>query len=124
MKAGDVVSVLDADIIFVYGNVNKQGALKIRDRITLTQAIASAEGFLPAADKGKVRILRQLPGKAERDEFVFDLNQIDKGKVKDPMLEPNDIVAVSQDKTKAILRGIGGALKTSIPSAVYRLPGL
>ena len=124
MKAGDVVSVLDADIIFVYGNVNKQGALKIRDQITLTQAIASAEGLLPAADKGKVRVLRQLSGKLERDEFVFDLNQIDKGKIKDPILEPNDIVAVSQDKTKAILRGIGGVLKTSVPSAVYRLPGL
>ena len=122
--AGDVVSVLDADIIFVYGNVNKQGALKIRDQITLTQAIASAEGLLPAADKGKVRILRQLPGKPERDEFVFDLNQIDKGKVKDPILEPNDIVAVSQDKSKAILLGIGSALKSSVPSAVYRLPGL
>src|ERR1043166_303632 len=47
MQAGDVVSVLDADIVYVYGNVNKQGALKIRDPITLTQAIASAEGLKP-----------------------------------------------------------------------------
>jgi len=120
MQPGDVVSVLDADIVYMYGNVNKQGALKIRDPITLTQAIASAEGLKPAAARDKVRILRQVPGKQDREEFAFDLNQIDKGKVKDPFLEPNDIVAVSQDKSKAILLGIGNAIKNSVPNAVYR----
>ena len=120
MLPGDVVSVLDADIVYVYGNVNKQGALKIRDPITLTQAIASAEGLKPAAAKDKIRILRETPGKAEREELVFDLGQIDKGKIKDPYLEPNDIVAVSQDKSKAILLGIGSAIKSSVPNAVYR----
>ncbi len=122
MKAGDVVSVLDADIVYMYGNVNKQGALKLRDPITLTQAIASAEGLKPAAAKDRIRVLRQVPGKADREELPFDLNQIEKGKVKDPFLEPNDIVAISQDKTKAILLGIGNAIKESVPSAVYRLP--
>ncbi len=122
MQPGDVVSVLDADIVYMYGNVNKQGALKIRDRITLTQAIASAEGLRPAAAKDKIRVLRQVPGKPDREEIPFDLNQIEKGKVKDPFLEPNDIVAVSQDKAKAILLGIGNAIKESVPSAVYRLP--
>ena len=43
MKPGDVVSVLDADIVYVYGNVNEQGSVKIREPITLTQAIVSAE---------------------------------------------------------------------------------
>ncbi len=120
MKAGDVISVLDADIVYVYGNVKKQGALKIRDPITLTQAIASAEGLEPTAKKDKVRILRQSPGKADREEFTFDLNQIDKGKIKDPYLEPNDIVAVSEDKVKSILRGITNTIKSSVPNVVYR----
>jgi polysaccharide export outer membrane protein len=120
MHPGDVVSVLDADIVYVYGNVNKQGSIKIREPITLTQAIASAEGFKPAAKQDKVRILRQTPGKADRDELVFDMGQIDKGKVKDPYLEPNDIVAVSQDKSKAIMQGIANAIKSSVPNAVYR----
>ena len=120
MQPGDVVSVLDADIVYVYGNVNKQGSLKIRDPITLTQAIASAEGLKPAARKDKIRVLRQAPGKPDREEFVFDLGQIDKGKVKDPYLEPNDIVAVSEDKTKSIMLGIANAIKSSVPNAVYR----
>ncbi len=120
MKAGDVVSVLDADIVYVYGNVNKQGSLKIREPITLTQAIASAEGLKPAANKGKIRVLRQTSGKADREEIIYDLGLIDKGKVKDPYLEPNDIVAVSEDKAKAILRGITSTIKNTVPTAAYR----
>lgn len=119
---GDVVSVLDSDIIYVYGNVNRQGSYKVREPITLTQAIVSAEGLKGAAKKDKVRILRQKPGSADREELVFDLNQIDKGNVKDPYLEPNDIVAVSEDKAKSILLGLANSIKGSVPNVIYRLP--
>lgn len=122
MKPGDVVTVLDADIIYMYGDVNKQGSYRIREPITLTQAIVSAEGLRPAAKKDKIRVLRQRQGSPERDEFVFDLNKIDKGQVKDPILEPNDIVAVSEDRTKSILLGVADALKSSVPSVLYRIP--
>lgn len=121
MQPGDVISLLKADIIYVYGNVNKQGTIEVREPITLTQALVSAEGMKSTAKKGKIRILRQVAGKADREELVFDLNEIDKGKVKDPFLEPNDIVAVSEDKMKSILYGIANSIKSSVPSAVYRL---
>jgi len=121
MKPGDVVSVLDADIVYVYGNVNEQGSVKIREPITLTQAIVSAKGLKPAASKNNIRVLRVVPGSPDRKELIFDLNAIDKGKVKDPYLEPGDIVAVSQDTTKAILHGIGDAIKNTVPAAAYRL---
>jgi polysaccharide export outer membrane protein len=122
MQPGDVVSVLDADIVYVYGNVNKQGAVKVREPITLTQAIVSAEGLRPAAKKSAIRVLRQVPNGGDRQELVFDLNQIDKGKIKDPFLNPGDIVAVSEDQTRKILMGIAGSIKTALPSAVYRIP--
>lgn len=122
MQPGDVVSLLKADIIYVYGNVNKQGTIEVREPITLTQALVSAEGMKSTAKKDKIRILRQVAGKADREELVFNLNDIDKGKVRDPFLEPNDIVAVSEDKMKSILYGIANSIKSSVPSAVYRLP--
>lgn len=122
MHPGDVVTVLDADIVYMYGNVNKQGSYKIREPITLTQAIVSAEGLAPAAKKNNIRILRQRPDSIERDEFVFDLSQIDKGKIKDPILEPNDIVAVSEDKAKSILLEFANVFKSSVPSVLYRIP--
>ncbi|MBV9241092.1 MAG: SLBB domain-containing protein [Acidobacteria bacterium] len=122
MQPGDVISVLDADVVYVYGDVNKQGSIRVREPITLTQAIASGEGLKPTAKKGAVRILRQKRGGGDREELTFDLNQIDKGKVKDPYLEAGDIVAVSQDAAKKILLGIAATIKTSVPSAIYRIP--
>jgi protein involved in polysaccharide export with SLBB domain len=122
MQPGDVISVLDADVVYVYGNVNKQGAVRVREPITLTQAIASSEGLRGSAKRDNVRILRQKPGGGDREELVFDLNQVDKGKVKDPYLESGDIVAVSEDSAKKILIGIGSVLRNSVPSAIYKLP--
>ena len=122
MQPGDVVSVLDADTVYVYGNVIKQGFIKVRDPITLRQAIASSEGLKPATKKDHIRILRQMPNSNERTEMVFDLNQIDKRQATDPYLEPGDIIAVSEDKVKAILNGITNTIKTTVPSAAYRLP--
>jgi protein involved in polysaccharide export with SLBB domain len=121
MKAGDVVSVLDADTVYVYGNVNEQGDIKVREPITLTQAIVAAKGLKPAASKSNIRVLRTVPGSPDRKELVFDLNAIDKGKVKDPYLEPGDIVAVSQDAVKAVLHKIGETIKSTVPAAAYRL---
>jgi len=122
VQPGDIVSVLDADVIYVYGNVRHQGAVRVREPLTLTQAIASAEGLKPAARKDKIRILRQKPDGKEREELVFDLNAIDKGKVRDPYLEAGDIVAVSEDGTRKVLLGIADSLKSSVPSAIYRIP--
>lgn len=122
MRPGDIVSVQKADIIYVYGNVNEQGQIEIKEPLTLTQAIASAKGLKAATDKSKIRVLRQKPGSTERDEFVYDLNAINSRKIADPFLEPNDVVAVNTDKTKEIFQSIGRSLTNGIPSLFYRVP--
>lgn len=122
MKPGDTVSVLDADVIYVYGNVNKQGQVIMKEPLTLTQAIASAEGLQPASKKDAVRVVRQKPGTTEREEFIYSLNDINSRKTPDPFLQPNDIVAVSEDRTKSILNSIGRSLTNGIPSLFYRVP--
>lgn len=122
IEPGDVVSVLDADIIYVYGNVNKQDAYKTREPITLTQAIASAGGLKGSVKKDKIRVLRGVEGGDAREELVFNLNDIEKRKIPDPFLQPNDIVAVSEDKTRTILKGFVDSIKGTIPSVLYRIP--
>jgi len=122
MQAGDVVSVMDADHVFVYGNVNKQGIVRMREPITLTQAIASAEGLKSATAQDSIRVIRQKSGGVERTETVYNFKEIAKGKAPDPILEPNDIVAVSQDKAQSILNNIGRSLTNGIPSIFYRIP--
>jgi polysaccharide biosynthesis/export protein len=122
MQPGDIISVLDADVVYVYGNVNKQGEIKLTRPLTLRQAIATAGGFAPSSKKDKIKILRQKQGSAEWEPIIFDLKEIDGGKVQDPFLLPNDIVAVSEDSMKSILRTVGRSLTGGIPSIFYRIP--
>lgn len=120
MQPGDMVSVLEADIVFVYGNVNEQGQVVMKQPMTLTQAIASAHGYKSATAKDKVRIIRQKPGSLERVETVHDLNAISKQKAEDPYLLPNDIVAVSQDKTKSIINSVAKSFTQGLGGLLYR----
>jgi polysaccharide export outer membrane protein len=122
MQPGDIVSVMDADVIYVYGNVNHQGKIEVKEPVTLTQAIASAQGLKPSTQKDKVRVFRQKPDSLERDEFIFSLSDIEKHKIQDPFLEPNDIVAVNEDKVKGIFNTIKNGLTGGIPSIFYRIP--
>ncbi len=122
MRPGDIVSIMDADIVYVYGNVNKQGQITMKTPMTLTQAIASAEGLKPATKKDKVRVLRQMAAGQDRQELVFDLRDIDRGRVQDPFLEPNDIVAVSEDRVRSILNGIKTSLTQGSSLLFYRIP--
>ena len=122
MRPGDIVSVLDADFVYVYGHVKKPGQVVIKEPITLTQALATAEGLEPAAKKDTIRVLRQKPGTLDRDEFVYNLKDIETRKVQDPFLEPNDVVAVSEDRAKSIINSIGKSLTQGIPTILYRVP--
>ena len=122
MRPGDIVSVMDADSVYVYGNVNKQGRVEIKEPITLTQAIATAEGLKSASDKGKIKVLRQKSGSTDREELIYNLDDIIKRKVADPFLEPNDVVAVNTDKTKEIINSIGRSLTQGLPGLFYKVP--
>jgi polysaccharide export outer membrane protein len=122
MRPGDIASVLKADVVFVYGNVNKQGRVEIKEPLTLTQAIATAEGLKAATDKNNIKVLRQKSGSTEREELTYDLDDIIKRKVADPFLEPNDVVAVNTDKTKEIFNSIGRSLTQGLPGLFYKVP--
>ncbi|HMQ04010.1 MAG TPA: polysaccharide biosynthesis/export family protein [Pyrinomonadaceae bacterium] len=120
MQPNDIVSVLPADIVFVYGNVNEQGQVVMRQPMTLRQAIASAKGIRAATDKDRVRIIRQKPGGIETDEIIVDLNAINRGKADDPFLQPNDIVALSEDRAKSILNNVAKSFSQGLGGLFYR----
>lgn len=122
MKPGDIVSVLEAEVVYVVGNVNEPGEIVLRDQLTLSQAIATAKGIKPSTKKDKIRILRQKSGSQDRDELVFSLKDIEERKIQDPILQASDIVAVSEDQVKSIMRSVGKAFTGGIPSLFYRVP--
>lgn len=122
MQPGDIVSVLDSDQVYVYGNVNKQKAVKMKEPITLTQAIVEAEGFKSASNLTSVRVLRQKVGSPDREELIYNLKEINRGQQPDPFLQPNDIVAISQDRAKSIINNIAKSLTGGAGSIFYRVP--
>lgn len=122
MQPGDIVSVLDADFIYVVGNINKPGRIPLKNPITLTQAIATAEGFKPSTKKDMIRVFRQKPNSTERDELVFNLKDIEKLKTPDPILEVNDIVSVSEDPKKVVVSGIVKSLTNGFGNLPFILP--
>ena len=122
MKPGDVVSVLEADPFYVTGNVNKPGMFYLKAPTTLMQAIATAEGFKPASKKDSIRILRQKPNSTEREDLVFKLKDIEDKKIDDPLLQPNDIVAVSEDRVKSIINGITKSVTGGLGNLPFIIP--
>ena len=122
MQPGDIVSVLDADFVYVVGNVNKPGRIPLKNPISLTQAIATAEGTKAASKKDKIRVLRQKPNSTDREELVFNLSDIQNLKTPDPILQVNDIVAVSEDAKKTIVNGIVKSLTNGFGNLPFILP--
>lgn len=89
---GDVIRVVEADQIFVIGNVKNAVAVNLVEKLTLTEALAQAGGVLPNSDTEKIKISR-LEG-ANRREIVVNLKNIKKKNEADLVLQPNDIIEV------------------------------
>jgi polysaccharide export outer membrane protein len=84
-------------VVYVYGQVAKQGLLEIpgvRGRsITCLDAVVHAGGFGPFANKKKVTIVRKT---IERGNYTLpvDLKAVEEGHVRDEELESGDIIKV------------------------------
>lgn len=122
MRPGDIVVVLEADQVYVTGNVLKPQSIPLKQKITLTQAIAAAGGILPATKQSEVRVVRQEPGSKIKEEFRFDLNAIRDKKIDDPELLANDIIEVPTDKVKNFTNSFIRAVTGGIGNVFYRIP--
>lgn len=110
IRAGDVVSISNAPVVFVVGAVIKPGAFAVQDQrgqMTVLQAVAMAEGTTPTAALGRAIVVRNSSSQTERQEIPVDLKVIMKGKSEDPVLEANDILFVPTSGLKAGLRRMG-----------------
>jgi polysaccharide biosynthesis/export protein len=118
VRPGDVVSVLEADQVFVVGNVYRPSSIPIKEPLTVSRAVAMSGGVLPYTKKDRVRIIRQPLGKEPQQEMIVDLTAIEKKHAEDIPLLPNDIVDVPVSGGKRLL----GSLVGSIGPAVSQMP--
>lgn len=106
LEAGDIVTVPEADQVYVVGNVFMPLTIPLREPITLTRAIAMAGGLKQDTRKDKIRVLRQELGTSVRKEITVDLYAIEKKRSEDLALAPNDIIDVPTSAGKSFLRSL------------------
>lgn len=121
LEAGDIVTLPEADQVYVVGNVYHPMTIPLKDPITLSEAIAMAGGAKLDTKKDKIRIVRREPGSTAKKEIIVDLSAIEKKRADDIALLPNDIIDVPLSTGKSLLRGMvtGGAQSiTQLPVMV------
>jgi len=107
ISPGDSITVSQAGIVYVLGDVNRPGGFMLDRRTTLSvvQAVALAEGTKSSAALSKAILVRTVQGK--RQETPLNLKMIMRSQNPDLLLQPSDILYVPG----SLMRGMG---KTSI----------
>jgi polysaccharide export outer membrane protein len=118
LEAGDIVTIPEADQVYVVGNVFSPVTIPLKEPITLSRAIAMAGGVKQDAKKDKIRVVRQEPGSSTKKEIIVNLSAIEKRRAEDIALVANDIVEVQTSEGKALLR----SLISGAGSSVSQLP--
>ena len=123
LEPGDIITIPDADQVYVVGNVFMPLTIPLKEPITVSRAIAMAGGTRQDTKKDKIRIVRQEPGTQTKKEMMIDLAAIEKRQAEDVQLQPNDIVDVPTSAGRSLLRGlIGGGTQSLTQLPVRVIP--
>jgi polysaccharide export outer membrane protein len=120
IKPGDIVNLPEAEEVYVIGNVLKPTSIPLREKITISRAIAIAGGTMPDTKTDKIRIVRQDSG-SSKTELIVDLKAIDRRQAEDIVLRPGDIVDVPASGGKRFLRGILSAIAPAVANTPVRV---
>ena len=104
VRPGDVIMVPGGGQVLVEGWVEKPGAYKISQGITVAGVVAEAGGPLFPADVNTVRVIRSDKD-GNRSFITVDLEKIKRGESTDVSLNGGDIVEVSGQTAKLIPYG-------------------
>ena len=121
IEAGDIVTLPEANQIYVVGNVFTPLTIPLKEPITLSRAVAMAGGVKQDSKKDKVRIVRQEVGSSTRQEILVDLTAIEKKRAEDIALMPNDIIDVPTSGSKSFMRTLLGTVAPSIAQLPVRV---
>ena len=96
VRPGDYVMVTEAEPVYIMGSVNSPQGIYLRDRLTLSRALAMVGGARREAKVSDVRIYRQKPGETDHQTIKVDYAAIKKNQKPDFFLEAFDIVEVPE----------------------------
>lgn len=98
LNAGDIIMIpAFAPVVYVTGNVNKPGTLRLFQDETLTAyaAILRAGGFARFANLKKCTVVRDL-GNGEKIQMPLNVKDIQRGLAPDIVLQGKDIVVIPE----------------------------
>jgi len=100
----DVITVPRAEMVYVMGEVPKQGGFVLNENesMSVLQAVSLAGGLKVSAAPKKARILRPNPDGKERSEIHFDLKRLLSAQGKDIQLQADDILFIPLDGPKVV----------------------
>ena len=120
VEPGDIVTIPEADQVYVVGNVYSPKSLPLKEPISVSRAIAMAGGPLRDS-KTDIRIVRQDAGGTGKSVLTVNLTAIAQKKAEDILLRPNDIVEVPESTGKSIIRSLLGAVTPSVAQLPVRV---
>jgi polysaccharide export outer membrane protein len=121
VRPGDIISLPEADQVFIIGHVMSPQAISLRDKpITISRAIAMSGGPARDAKTSKIRITRQDGDGGAKTQFLVDLSAVLKQKAIDIPLMANDIVEVPSSTGKTILNTLQGAIAPALSQVPVR----
>jgi polysaccharide export outer membrane protein len=94
IRPGDVVVVTEGEPVYVTGAVLAPQPLFMKDQLTLGRAIAMAGGTQRLANTSEVHIYRKKDGTIGQEDLKYNYDAIRKGREKDVLLQPYDIIDV------------------------------
>ena len=92
---GDIITVTEADPIYIIGGVANPRQINARSQMTVSRAIASAGGLTKNADSKNIVIFRR--GKTETVRIEVDLEKIKANQSDDVVLQKFDILDIAQN---------------------------
>ena len=114
VEPGDIITVPQADQIFVSGSVAKPGQFSLKARTTLIEAINMAGGPTQDAAKKKISLSRQDPVTRERKQIIYSYDDIKNHRAEDVELQANDIIEVPSSTGITTKRSVLASLAQSV----------
>jgi len=121
INPGEVVTLKEAEQVYVVGNVLRPMGILLKKPITLTQALAIAGGLLPDTKKENVRVVRRASENEMKQIIVVDLKAIEKQQAADMVLQPDDIIDVPVNGSKRALKSVLNAVIPGISQLPVRI---
>jgi|GEM_PF-2753935 len=107
---GDIVIVPETESVFVIAH-GSSASLAYREGVTLTQAIAPVVRAARLSDQMRVRIQRDPLAGPRPEPFILSLKAVLDHQSEDPVLEPRDIIEISDE---------AGNFRSRLPPTIFR----